>query len=155
MIGTRRVIIGSALVALALAGCASGDEPSTTVSAPSPTTTRSAFVTVGPATPPATPPASPDIAPAPARRPAREIAVSIRGGKVDPPPERVKVQQGEAVRLVVTSDVADEVHVHGYDLEVALPPGKPATLEFTADQPGLFEVETHETEKVLLQLQIE
>jgi hypothetical protein len=150
MIGTRRVIIVSALVVLALAGCASGDEPSTTVSAPSPTATHSAIVTTGPATPPT----NPDITPPPAR-PAREIAVSIRDGKVDPPPGRVKVQQGEAVRLVVTSDVADEVHVHGYELEVALPPGKPGTVEFTADQPGLFEVETHETEKVLLQLQVE
>jgi hypothetical protein len=56
------------------------------------------------------------------------------------------------VRLVVTSDVADEIHVHGYELEKALTPGDPATLEFMADQSGLFEVELHETGKMLTSL---
>jgi len=56
------------------------------------------------------------------------------------------------VALTVTSDVADAVHVHGYDLQAALPAGKPAHLEFTADQVGLFEVETHETGLQLVQL---
>ena len=36
------------------------------------------------------------------------------------------------MRLVVTSDVADELHVHGYDLEKALPAGVQTTVEFVA-----------------------
>ena len=39
----------------------------------------------------------------------------------------------------------DELHVHGYDIEEELPAGKQATIDFTADQTGVFEVETHES----------
>jgi heme/copper-type cytochrome/quinol oxidase subunit 2 len=74
---------------------------------------------------------------------------------VTPKSGRVAVAQGEQVRLVVTSDVADEVHVHTYDLELRLKPGVPGTLQFTADKPGLFEVETHETALILVQLLVQ
>jgi heme/copper-type cytochrome/quinol oxidase subunit 2 len=80
------------------------------------------------------------------------VAVRITSGKVDPPVHRVTVPLGARVDLTVTSDVADAVHVHGYDFEKTLPAGAPATLSFTADQPGLFEVETHETGLQLVQL---
>jgi hypothetical protein len=60
---------------------------------------------------------------------------------------------GQHVRLTVTSDAADEVHVHEpYDMEFALEAGTPATEEFVADQPGLVEVELHESGKQLTQL---
>jgi len=135
------LLAGSVVVALALTGCASSEEtataPTTSTQTPSDTTA----------------PASPVVTPTPTET-VRTIAVSVRDGKVDPPPDRIPVSRGETVRLVVTSDVDDELHVHGYDLEKVLPAGQPATLEFMADQPGLFEVETHETEKVLCQLQV-
>ncbi|MDQ7907610.1 hypothetical protein RB614_24110 [Phytohabitans sp. ZYX-F-186] len=83
---------------------------------------------------------------------ARLVEVTVRGGEVDPAPGRVTVRKGERVRLVVHSDVADEVHVHGYDREAAVGPGHDATIEFVADQTGLFEVETHETGMLLTQL---
>jgi hypothetical protein len=59
------------------------------------------------------------------------------------------------VTLTITSDVADEVHLHGYDLTAALTPGTPAELAFDATIPGVFEVELHETGTVLLSLQVE
>jgi len=124
-----------------LAGCASSEETSA-----GPTSS---------ATPSATPSETAEV---PAQTPAnsvRTITVTIRGGRIEPPPGRVRVSQGETVRLVVASDVADEVHVHGYDLEKQLLPGQPTTIQFTADQPGLFEVETHELGKVLFQLLVE
>jgi hypothetical protein len=80
------------------------------------------------------------------------IAVSVSGGKVNPEPHRVNVKKGALVRLTVASDVADQIHIHGYDLEKDIPAGGSATLEFTADQSGLFEVETHETGLQLVQL---
>jgi hypothetical protein len=80
------------------------------------------------------------------------IAVSIAGGNVRPKPGRVEVPKGAHVVLTVASDQPDEVHVHGYDLEAPVSPGSPATIRFTADQTGLFEVETHESGKLLLQL---
>jgi plastocyanin len=86
--------------------------------------------------------------------PAVEVNVSVRDGKVAPKPHRVDVTQGATVRLQVTSDVDDVLHVHGFDVEEPLEAGHTTTVELTADQPGVFEVETHETELELLQLEI-
>ncbi|RLP99937.1 hypothetical protein EAD98_01495 [Micromonospora sp. CV4] len=82
----------------------------------------------------------------------RQITVTIAKRRVDPPTGRVTVGKGELVRITVTSDVADELHVHGYDLGARLPAGTPASVEFRAEKTGLFEVETHESELVLFQL---
>jgi len=60
------------------------------------------------------------------------IAVSVTGGEVTPKPARVKVPTGRTVLLRVTSDVADEVHVHGYDLKRDVTAGGTATLDFVA-----------------------
>jgi heme/copper-type cytochrome/quinol oxidase subunit 2 len=65
------------------------------------------------------------------------------------------VATGSPVTLVVTSDVADEVHLHGYDIEKELTPGTPATLQFTATLSGVFEVELHKANVVLVRLQVE
>jgi hypothetical protein len=82
----------------------------------------------------------------------KEITVAIAGRQVTPPPGRIDVTKGQTVRITVTSDVADEAHVHGFDKAASLQPGTPATIEFVADESGLFEVETHESELQLFQL---
>ncbi|QES52689.1 hypothetical protein DEJ50_26585 [Streptomyces venezuelae] len=82
----------------------------------------------------------------------RTVTVSVRDGKVSPAPGRTELKRGERVALRVTSDRADTLHVHGYDRELALPPGREATLVLTVDRTGLFEVETHESGLVLTQL---
>lgn len=84
----------------------------------------------------------------------KEISISVVGGKVTPPPDRVAVAIGQTVRLTVRSDVADELHVHGLDKTAALAPDKPVTLEFVPDQAGVFEVETHATKLQLCQLAV-
>ena len=43
--------------------------------------------------------------------------------------------------LVVKSDVADEIHLHGYDKSTDVTAGGTARLPFTATIPGRFEVE--------------
>ena len=85
-------------------------------------------------------------------REIREITVSIVDGSVDPAPARIDVARGQTVRVTVTSDVADMVHVHGYDKSVALQPGVAGTVEFVADLDGLYDVETHEQDLQLFQL---
>jgi heme/copper-type cytochrome/quinol oxidase subunit 2 len=84
----------------------------------------------------------------------QRIAVQVAGGQVSGDTGRVPVPVGDQVTLTVTSDVADEVHVHGYDLTAALTPGAPAELTFDATIPGVFEVELHEAGTVLLSLQV-
>jgi hypothetical protein len=58
---------------------------------------------------------------------------------------RDSVDRGRSVVITVTSDVADEVHVHGYDLSAEVAPGAPATIRFVADAPGRFEIELENT----------
>ena len=82
------------------------------------------------------------------------IEISVADGKVDPPTHRQEVAQGDTVTLVVTSDEADEVHVHGVDIEKELEPGKPATITFVAEDPGIYEVETHESGLQLVQIEV-
>lgn len=62
------------------------------------------------------------------------------------------MKKGERLTLRVTGDRADTLHVHGYDRELPLSPGTPATLTLTVDRTGLFEVETHESGLLLTQL---
>jgi FtsP/CotA-like multicopper oxidase with cupredoxin domain len=85
---------------------------------------------------------------------SRTIEVRVSGNQVQTAERRVKVKLGEQVRLEVTADRADEVHLHGYDRKVEAQPGRPAVLEFRADEPGVFEVELEEAGLKLLELQV-
>jgi hypothetical protein len=84
----------------------------------------------------------------------QRIEVTVSGGQVSGDTGRIQVPQGQHVSLVITTDVADEVHVHGYDLQQELAPGTPATIAFDATVPGVFEVELHEAGTLLLTLQV-
>lgn len=54
---------------------------------------------------------------------------------------RNSVDKGDRVVLVVTSDVADEVHLHGYDISRDVEAGETIRIAFRATLPGRFEVE--------------
>lgn len=62
-------------------------------------------------------------------------------GEVTTETPRVEAAVGDTVELRLVSDVAEELHVHGYDLLVDLEPGVEVVLRFTADIPGIFEIE--------------
>ena len=68
--------------------------------------------------------------------------------------QRVAVEHGSVVALMVTSDFAEEVHVHGYDILRAVADGHPAHFAFTAEIPGVFEVEFEGSGRLLMQLEI-
>jgi len=82
------------------------------------------------------------------------VEVHITDGVVHTQSDRVDVATGEVVRLIVTSDVDDELHVHGVDQTAGLVAGEPTTTEFTIDEPGIFEVETHDSGLLLVQLSV-
>ena len=50
-------------------------------------------------------------------------------------------REGDAIRFQVRSDVADEVHVHGYDVDKAVAAGGTVSFAVPATIPGSFEVE--------------
>ena len=105
--------------------------------------------------PPATAPvaaAAPSAPPAPVT--AREFEFDVAQGKVTGPPH-LQVNQNERVLLRVRSDVADELHVHGYDLSAPLPAGEAVTLAFIAARSGRFEVELHGAHRQLGALEVQ
>ncbi|MCG5455393.1 hypothetical protein PSH03_000266 [Micromonospora sp. PSH03] len=146
---TAAALAAATLGALLLAGCGQDDDPSLTTPSPGPTSVAPSSATPTAPTPTATgtPSASASTAAV-----DQQITVTIAKKRVDPPTGRVTVSKGQLVRITVTSDVADELHVHGYDLGARLPAGTPGSVEFRADKTGLFEVETHDSELVLFQL---
>ena len=82
------------------------------------------------------------------------IAVEVVGGAPVGGVQRVEVDLGSVVALMVTSDVTEEVHVHGYDILRAVSAGHLAHFAFTASIPGVFEVEFEGSGRLLLQLEI-
>ena len=82
------------------------------------------------------------------------IDYTISGGRPEGGSARDSVARGRIVVLRVTADVADEVHVHGYDLAADVGPGAPATIRFTADAPGRFEIELEESGVELGELEV-
>jgi hypothetical protein len=132
----RAALVGlPLLLALPLTGCAGKPAASATTSATSGSASSSASGT-------------------PSAGTEQRIEVTFAKGKASGNTGRVQVAKGTSVTLVVTSDVADEVHVHGYDIEKELIPGTPVTLQFDATVAGIFEVELHHAETVLLRLQV-
>lgn len=65
------------------------------------------------------------------------------------------VDKGETVRFKVSSTVADEVHVHGYDLMKDVGPGSTVSFEFPAGIEGIFEAELEERAEPILELRVE
>lgn len=55
--------------------------------------------------------------------------------------ERLTVTKGERVRFRARSEVADELHVHGYDVRRDLAAGKAVPVSFEAGIEGVFEIE--------------
>ena len=83
----------------------------------------------------------------PAPPPPPEVTrVQIRGGAVVGGAAEVEVRKGEVVRVVVASDVSDEIHLHGYDITRTAAPGRPARFRFRAELEGAFEMESHAAE---------
>lgn len=102
-------------------------------------------------------PAGDEIAPEPSPEPGPRpelTRIRVRGGRPVGGAATVAVRDGEPIRLLVASDVADEVHVHGYDLAEAVGPGQPARLVFRADLQGVFEVELEQGAVVVAQLEV-
>jgi heme/copper-type cytochrome/quinol oxidase subunit 2 len=67
----------------------------------------------------------------------------------------LRFKEGETVRFRVRSDVADEVHVHGYDLMKDVEPGQTITFSFPADMTGIYVVELENAEKQIASLRID
>ncbi len=83
-----------------------------------------------------------------------QLVVTIRGGEPVDGIVRATARKGDPVVVIVRSDVADHVHVHGYDLMADVAPGKPARIGFIANVTGRFEIELEDRGKQIAQLTV-
>jgi hypothetical protein len=83
------------------------------------------------------------------------IEATVTGDKVETASRRVRIDRGQKVRIRVQADRAEEVHLHGYDLSADVAPGRPVVIDFTADAPGVFEVELEQAHLRLFELQVQ
>ena len=72
--------------------------------------------------------------------------IALRGGEVVGGPKTITVTKGDRVRIVVTADAHDDMHLHGYDIEKPVEAGQPARFDFKANLEGQFEMESHVAE---------
>ena len=114
------------LATTAMAGCGSSDSSSATSSE----TTTTAETTTNETT-------------TEAEKPTVVSVVVVNGAPKDGI-VRETVTKGDCVVLVVTSDVADEIHLHGYDVSRDVAAGGTVRLPFEARIPGRFEAELEE-----------
>jgi hypothetical protein len=87
------------------------------------------------------------------QRPTIERIV-VRGGKPVGGVKRLEYASGERVRFSVRSNVADEVHVHGFDISKDVAAGGSVRFGFPADIEGVFEVELEDSQLEIAELRI-
>ena len=146
--------LGPLLAAVLLSGCAAGQETAAPPPAPAPPSAETGSGTASAVPSAPTSPSALTSPSAPTSPAVRTVEVAYAGGQVTGTSGREEVPVGEQVVLRIASDVAEEVHVHGYDLEGAVPAGGSVDIPLTASIPGVFEVELHESGKVLFQLRV-
>jgi hypothetical protein len=86
----------------------------------------------------------------PTPKPEHEVPL-VEPGKVT----KLRFKQGDTVRFRVRSDVADHVHVHGYDLMKDVEPGRTITFSFPASITGIFEIELEDRGEQIAQLRVD
>ncbi len=86
---------------------------------------------------------------------AQRIEWTIRNGQRIAGPELVSIKAGTLLILRATSDMRDELHLHGYDLQAELNPGEAGTLTFSAEHSGRYELELHSNHQVLAVLEVQ
>lgn len=125
---TKLVFACACLLAVAaLAGCGSGGD---STAASTDTTTTDTTTTTTTAETTTTEVAKPTV-----------VRITVVDGAPQGGIVRTTVSKGDKVVLVVKSDVADEIHLHGYDKSTEVAAGGTVRLPFTATLPGRFEVE--------------
>ena len=137
------IAVAIAVVAVVVLASGSGDDEG------SATTGAQATATATP-TETAEPDATATETPTPTPTPKPEPPL-VTQGKVT----KLRFKQGDTVRFRVRADVADHVHVHGYDLMKDVEPGKTITFSFEAKITGIFEIELEDAGEEIAQLRVD
>ena len=138
---------------LVLAGCGGDDSGSGSSTPSAPASTPTSSLPTNTPTPGSPNTSSPSNTADPSGEQADvTIDVTVANGKVNPSGATIKAKAGQTVLVKAISDADEELHIHGYDKELELTPGKPASVKFTANMKGTFEIETHKSGKLVAKL---
>ena len=80
--------------------------------------------------------------------------IVVKDGKPVGGIQELTYDKGDQVKFRVESDVADEVHLHGYDIGKDVEAGGSVTFDFTADIDGIYEAEVEQRAEQILELRI-
>lgn len=72
---------------------------------------------------------------------AHEVRVAVADDSLEP--SVVEVDEGESVRLVVTTDEAGDFHIAGYEIVKEMDVTGEVAIEFVADKVGRYSLEIH------------
>jgi hypothetical protein len=67
----------------------------------------------------------------------------IENGRLVGDLETIRVRRNDAVEISWSADRRTVLHLHGYDIETTIEPGKPQIMSFTAKATGRFPIESH------------
>lgn len=81
--------------------------------------------------------------------------IVVEGGQPAGGVRALTYTRGDQVRFDVESDIAEEVHVHGYDITKDVEPGKDVRFGFEAEIEGGFEVELEGSHTQIAELTVE
>jgi len=81
--------------------------------------------------------------------------IVVRDGKPVGGVRTITVKEGQEVRFQVTSDIAEEVHVHGYDLHKDVAAGGAVSFAFRASISGVFVIELEARGEQIASLKVE
>jgi hypothetical protein len=68
--------------------------------------------------------------------------------------KRPTVKKGQTVRIVVRTNVGNQVHLHGYNIGKPVKKGVATVIHFVARVQGRFELELHPMDALLAQLTV-
>jgi hypothetical protein len=85
---------------------------------------------------------------------AKPLVIEIKGGKPVGGVQQLTVNKGERIRFTVDSDVADEVHLHGYDIPKDVKAGSSVSFDVPATIEGRFEAELESRHEKILDLTV-
>ena len=81
--------------------------------------------------------------------------VVVEGGEPQGGIQELTYNSGEPIRFRVESDVADEVHFHGYDVGKEVEAGGTVSFDMPATIAGIFEVELEEAKEQIAEVTVE
>jgi hypothetical protein len=88
-------------------------------------------------------------------QPPTTTPIQVVNGKPVGGIRKINVNKGDRVRFSVTSDVSDEVHVHGYDFMRDVKAGGTVRFDFPAKIDGSFEIELENRKEQIAALEVQ